>query len=206
MIVPESPKHNIRKSTIQNPPGSINTISCLQGGYSAENGVSMVATRSTLLPLLSGQASTTGEFGATPEEATQAQNLVQDVHLSSPPKSKTIVPIFIITPGVPLIEKQWPDGKMLWSTLLAFVEGISKVKQLSHGDIEKIELILRTTVMSVICDTIITVFQGDEDLWNFAKDVFKDKIKEATTEAKAKNIKARFRIFVKPYYEQEFEF
>lgn len=40
MIVPESPKDNIRKSTIQNPPGSINTISCLEGGDSAENVVS----------------------------------------------------------------------------------------------------------------------------------------------------------------------
>lgn len=80
------------------------------------------------------------------------------------------------------------------------------MKQLSQGGIEKIELTLRTIVMSV-CDTKITVFQGDEDLWKFAKDVFKDKMKEAMTEAKAKNIKACFRILVKPYYEEEeFEF
>jgi hypothetical protein len=202
MMVLESPTDNIRKPTIQNPPGSINTISCLQGGESAQNVASMVVTRSTLLPLLSGQTSTTAEIGATP----QAQNLVQDVHLSSSPKTKATVPIFIITPGVPLIEKLWPEGKMLGSTLLAFVEGISRVKQLSYGDIEKIELTLRTTVMSV-CDTKITIIQGNEDLWKFAKDVFKDRMKEAMTEAKAENIRACFRILVKPYYEEEeFEF
>ncbi len=205
-IVLESPTDNIRNPTIENPPGSINTTSCLQGGESAENGTSMVATRLTLLPQLLGQASATGEFGATVGEAPQAQNLVQDVHLSCSPKTKTTVPIFIITPGVPLIEQLWPEGKMLGSTLLAFVEGISKVKQLSHGDIEKIELTLRTTVMSV-CDTKITIFQGNEDLWKFAKDVFKDRMKEAMTEAKAKKIKACFRILIKPYYEEEeFEF
>jgi hypothetical protein len=206
MIVLESPTDNIRKPTIENPPGSINTKSCLQGGESAENGTSMVATRSTLLPQLLGQASATGEFGATVGDAPQAQNLVQEVHLSCPPKTKTTVPIFIITPKVSLIEQLWPRGKMLGSTLLAFVEGISKVKQLSHGDIYKIELTLRTTVMSV-CDTKITICQGNEDLWKFAKDVFKDRMKEAMTEARAKRIKACFRILVKPYYEEEeFEF
>jgi hypothetical protein len=206
MIVLESPKDNIRKPTIENPPGSINTMIYLQGGESAENGTSMVATRSTLLPQLLGQESATGEFGATVGEAPQAQNLVQDVHLSCPPKSKTKVPIFIITPGSPLIEQLWPEGKMLGTTLLAFVEGISNVKQLNHGDIEKIELTLRTTVMSV-CDTKITIFQGNEDLWKFAKDVFKDRMKEAMKEAKAKKVKACFRILVKPYYEEEeFEF
>jgi hypothetical protein len=94
---------------------------------------------------------------------------------------------------------------MIGSTLLAFIEGISKVKQLGH--IEKIKLTLRTMVMSAICDTIITVFQGDEDLWNFSKVAFKDKMKEAMTEAKLSNSRARFRILVEPFYEQEeFEF
>lgn len=74
-------------------------------------------------------------------------------------------------------------------------------------DIEKIKLTLRTMVMSDIRDTIITVFQGDEDLWNFAKDAFKEKMKEATTEAKASNSRACFRILVEPFCEQEeFEF
>jgi hypothetical protein len=36
-------------------------------------------------------------------------------------------------------------------------------------------------------DTIITVLQGDEDLWNFAKDAFKDKIKEARLDATRHN-------------------
>jgi predicted nucleotidyltransferase len=94
---------------------------------------------------------------------------------------------------------------MLGSTLVAFVEGISKVKQLGH--IEKIKLTLTTTVMSVIRDTNITVFQGDEDLWDFAKDAFRDKMKQEMTEAQANKVKARFRILVEPFYEQEeFEF
>jgi hypothetical protein len=203
MTVPESPKDDIRRSTVQNPPGSINTISYSRGRGYGEDGASLVATRS--MPLPPWQASTTREFDATPDQAPQAQHLVQEVHLSSPSKYKTIVPIWIITPGVPLMEELWADGKMLGSTLLAFVEGVSKVKQLCH--IEKIKLTLRTMVTSVIRDTIITVFQGDEDLWNFAKDAFKDKMKEAMTEAKANNVRARLRILVEPFYEQEeFEF
>lgn len=148
---------------------------------------------------------TTREFDATPDHAPQVQHLVQEVHLSPPAKSKIIVPIWIITPGVRSAEELWADGKMLGSTLVAFVEGISKVKQLGH--IEKIKLTLTTTVMSVIRDTNITVFQGDEDLWDFAKDAFRDKMKQEMTEAQANKVKARFRILVEPFYEQEeFEF
>lgn len=132
MTVPESPKDDIRRSTVQNPPISINTISYSRGRGYAEDGASLVATRSTPLPPLPGQASSTREFDATPDQAPQAQHLVQEVHLSSPSKPKTIVPIWIITPGVPLMEELWADGKMLGSTLLAFVEGISKVKQLGE--------------------------------------------------------------------------
>jgi hypothetical protein len=51
------------------------------------------------------------------------------------------------------------------------------------------------------------LFQGDEDLWDFAKDAFRDKMKQEMTEAQANKVKARFRILVEPFYEQEeFEF
>ena len=202
MTVPESPKDDNRRFMVQNSPGSNNTISYLRGSGYAEHGASLLATKLTLLPLLPGQASTAQESHATPDYALQAQH---PVHLSSPCKPKTRASIWIITPRVPLMEELWADGKMLGPTLLAFIEGISKVKQLGH--IEKIKLTLRTMVVSAIRDSIITVFQGDEDLWNFAKDAFKDKMREAMTEAKASNSRASFRILVEPFYEQEeFEF
>jgi hypothetical protein len=199
MTVPESPKDDNKIFAVQNPPGSNNTISYSRGSGYAEHGASLLATTSTPLPPL---PSTTQEPDATPDYAPQAQD---PVHLSPPCKPKTRVSIWIITPRIPLMEELWADGKIVGSTLLAFIEGISKLKQLGH--IEKIKLTLRTMVVSAIRDTIITVYQGDEDLWNFAKDAFKDKMKEAMTEAKASNSRARFRILVEPFYEQEeFEF
>lgn len=113
-------------------------------------------------------------------------------------RSKTQVPLWIITREPRYTEERWIDGKFQGAQLSDFLEEVSRATQRDH--IEKLKLTLRTPTF----DTKITVFKGDEDEWIAAKKTFVEKLKEAMAEAKLKRSSepASFKIFVEPFYEE----
>ena len=119
-------------------------------------------------------------------------------NLSSKPRSKTQVPLWIITREPRYTEERWDDGKFLGTQLSDFLEEVSKVTQRNH--IEKLKLTLRTPTF----DTKITVFKDADDSWISAKEIFVEKLKEARAEAKAKrpNEPASYKILIEPFYEE----
>ena len=114
------------------------------------------------------------------------------------PRSKTQVPLWIITREPRYTEERWDDGKFQGTKLSDFLKDLSKVTQRNH--IEKVKLTLRTPTS----DTKITVLKDAEDSWISAKAKFVDKLKEARAEAKANrpNETASFEILVEPFYEE----
>jgi hypothetical protein len=119
-------------------------------------------------------------------------------NLSSKPRSKTQVPLWIITREPRYTEERWDDGKFQGTQLSDFLEEVSKVTQRNH--IEKLKLTLRTPTF----DTKITVFRDADDSWISAKETFVEKLKEARAEAKAKrpNEPASYKILIEPFYEE----
>ena len=119
----------------------------------------------------------------------------------SKPRSRTQIPLWIITREPRYTEERWDDGKFQGTQLSDFLEGISKVTQ--RDRIEKVKLTLRTPTF----DTKITVYKDAEDSWISAKEKFVEKIKEAIAEAKTKrrNELGNFEILVEPFYEQNVE-
>lgn len=112
-------------------------------------------------------------------------------------KPKTQVPLFIVTYEPNLTETLWVNGNVLGSTLSEFVDSLPNRAAPSH--IKSITLILRS-VGFLVCDTKIKVRQDDEDSWNYLKDAFKNRIREAVKDNKATGV--TFKILVEPLYEQ----
>lgn len=133
-----------------------------------------------------------------PSHSHQAGRGSSADNASSKPRSKTQVPLWIITREPRYTEERWDDGKFQGTKLSDFLKDLSKVTQRNH--IEKVKLTLRTPTF----DTKITVLKDAEDSWISAKARFVDKLKEARAEAKANrpNETANFEILVEPFYEE----
>jgi len=117
---------------------------------------------------------------------------------SSKPRTKTLVPLWIITREPRYTEERWDEGKFQGTPLSTFIEGVSKVTQ--RGHIEKIKLTLRAPTF----DTKITVFKDAEDSWESAKETFVEKLRESKAEARARrqSESLNFKILVEPCYEE----
>ena len=128
----------------------------------------------------------------------QAGRISSTENPSSKPRSKTQVPLWIITREPRFTEERWDEGKFQGSNLAGFLEDLSKATQRNH--VEKVKLTLRTPTF----DTKITVLRDAEDSWISAKAKFVEKLKEARADAKASrpNETANFEILVEPFYEE----
>lgn len=133
-------------------------------------------------------------------EADPGKQSPQPPPLVAPkPRAKTQIPFWIITRDPLYTEERWDDGKFTGTSLLTFLEGISKVLQRPVAHIEKIKLTLQTPMSH----TKITVRQDAEDSWVEAKVTFVEKLKEVRRLARGDMTGCK--ILVEPLWEEGVE-
>ncbi|KAH8597455.1 hypothetical protein B0O99DRAFT_617516 [Bisporella sp. PMI_857] len=155
---------------------------------------------------LSNQVNSGEDISTEPKEtlvsttSTKADSQVstpsEEISMSKS-RSRTQVPLWIITRQPRYTEERWDEGKFQGTALPVFIQELSQVTGRSH--IEKMKLTLQTPLK----DIKVTVLKDAEDQWQSAKEEFVKKIKEAIVEAKKRSNEAvSFKVLIEPIFDE----